>query len=177
MFCRAILQLTNGFQLTARARPVLGPQRCERAQWAEQGSCCPRSSWLALYLPLLLLAGCQEPPPTLETHAATGTVTYRNGAPVQAGLIDFRSKRDQRLSMSADIREDGSFELTTLHENQNLQGAVEGPCGVIVTIFVPGNPIPLILDLPDTYDVKPGDNEFHIELKLPPPPGRSKPEE
>jgi len=126
--------------------------------------------WLAILLPLLLLAGCQEPLPTLKTYGVTGTVRFSNGDPVQAGMIDFRSKQDQRLSMNANIREDGRFELSTLHENQNLKGAVEGPCGVMVTIFLPGNRIPLNLDLPDTYEVTAGDNDFDIKLKLPPPP-------
>lgn len=99
----------------------------------------------------------------------TGTVTFRNGDPVPAGTIDFRSKKDQRLSMNGEILADGSFEISTLHENQNLAGAVEGPCSAIVTVMIPGNPIPVIVELPDTYEVQPGDNEFNIQLKLPAP--------
>ena len=129
--------------------------------------------WLALVLPFGIVAGCQEPPPTLETHRVTGMVQFRNGDPVQSGTIDFRSQRDQRLSMNAEITEDGSFELTTLHENQNLPGAVAGPCSATVTIFLPGNPIPLVVDVPETFDVTSGDNEFLIKLKLPPPQARS----
>ena len=134
----------------------------------------PTALSLVMVLPLLLLAGCQEPAPTIETHGVTGTVRFSNGDPVKSGMIDFRSKRDQRLTMNGEILEDGSFELTTLHENQNHKGAVEGPCSAVVTLFFPGNPIPLNLDLPETYEVKSGDNEFHIKLKLPPPKGSTK---
>lgn len=124
---------------------------------------------VSIFPVLLFLAGCEEPPPALETHSVTGKVTFSNGEPVQSGTIDFRSKRDQRLSMNAEILEDGTFQLATLHENQNLPGAVEGPCSAIVTVFLPGNPIPAIVDVPETFDVKPGGNEFHIQLKLPAP--------
>ena len=133
--------------------------------WISPQLAAKRSAFLAV----LFLLGCAEPPTSLETHAVTGTVSFRDGQPVQSGTIDFRSQRDQRLSMNAEILEDGSFELVTLHENRNLPGAVEGPCSAMVTVMLPGNPIPAIVDLPETFDVKPGDNEFHITLPLPAP--------
>ncbi len=117
----------------------------------------------------ILSTGCGEAPPAIETHAVTGTVMFSNGDPVQSGTIDFRSKKDQRLSMNGEILEDGSFEISTIYKNSNLAGAVEGPCSVIVTVMLPGNPIPVIADLPETYDVKPGANDFQIKLPLPAP--------
>ncbi len=125
--------------------------------------------WLVFCAAPMLLCGCADPPPELETHAVTGTVTFSNGEPVQSGTIDFRSKKDQRLSMNGEILEDGTFEISTIYKNSNLTGAVEGPCSVIVTVMLPGNPIPVIADLPETYDVKPGANDFQIKLPLPAP--------
>ena len=119
---------------------------------------------------LVIGLGCQgEPTATLETHGVTGTVRFRNGDLLDSGVIEFKSKRDQRLSMNGEIQKDGSYELTTLHEQRNLVGAVEGPCGVMVTIFNTGTPIPLTVELPDTYEVKPGGNVFNLKLKVPPP--------
>jgi len=77
--------------------------------------------------------------------------------------------------MSANIEKDGSFKLTTLHEQQNLAGAVEGPCSAMVTVFRPGNPIPLMIDVKRTFEVESGkENVFAIKLKMSPVPGNPK---
>ncbi|MCH2114708.1 MAG: hypothetical protein MK171_07350 [Pirellulales bacterium] len=69
--------------------------------------------------------------------------------------------------MSANIEKDGSFKLNTLHEQQNMAGGVEGPCSAMVTVFRPGNPIPLIIDVKRTFEVQPGkENVFAIKLKI-----------
>lgn len=129
---------------------------------------CLRSSVVLVLL--MLLVGCQKPaPPAIETHAVTGTVTFKDGSPLSGGTIQFMSVADSTLNMSATTGPDGSFTLQTVHGNQNLQGAIAGPCQVMLVYPQSGTPIPNIVTLPRPYEVRPEQNNFEIKLDLPPP--------
>ncbi len=115
---------------------------------------------------LLAIAGCggteAEPPP--PTFVVTGRVLDRDGQPLTGGIIQFVSKRDGTLNMSSIINPDGTFELTTIAGNENLAGAIEGPCQVMVTLPIVGGQPPEIIILPKEYEIGTSTNEFEIRL-------------
>lgn len=115
---------------------------------------------------MLSLASCQRPtPPVVVTYKTTGAVTYTDGTPVAKAIVQFASEANPGLNMSATTNEDGTFELKTLHENDNLDGAIAGPCSVMVTLPITG-PIPTTLNLKKKYEITEGDNHFDIKLDV-----------
>jgi len=118
------------------------------------------------YCILLAVVGCggteAEPPP--PTFVVTGKVIDRDGQPLTGGIIQFVSKRDGTLNMSSIIQPDGTFELTTIAGNENLAGAIEGPCQVMVTRPIVGGQPPEIIILSKDYEIGTSANEFEIKL-------------
>ncbi len=121
---------------------------------------------LALFVAQSL--GCGGPkPPAIKTYNTTGTVTYKDGSPASKCIIQFAPESDPGLNISAISEDDGSFELITLHENDNLPGAVAGPCRVTITLPIV-TPIPKTLTLKEKYEISEDDNHFEIKLAVPP---------
>jgi len=114
---------------------------------------------------VFLFVGCGGPkPPAIDTFETTGVITYKDGTPAAGCIVQFSSESSPGLNMSAVSEEDGSFALVTLHENDNLPGAVAGPCRVSITLPIV-NPIPTIFDLKKVYEIKEAeDNHFEITL-------------
>lgn len=116
-------------------------------------------------------AGCgQKEPPLPPTHSVVGTVRYKNGKPLTGGLIQFAPvQSDEFLAISSPIKPDGTFTLTTARGDQTAEGAVEG--NYRVTIMPPAADDNAIepVTLPRPYTVRPGVNNFIIELD---PPGK-----
>ena len=122
-------------------------------------------SLLILFVMCGVLAGCSgSDTPDLDTYQVTGKISYRSGEPVSGGTIEFQSLSDQTLNMSSAIESDGSFALMTIYENQNLSGAIAGPCQVMLTLPMPNTPIPALIVLPQPYQVDPTTNHFEISL-------------
>ncbi|HEY8505119.1 MAG TPA: hypothetical protein VIL46_11095 [Gemmataceae bacterium] len=92
-------------------------------------------AWLALAA--LLAAGCgpaEELPPT---YVVKGKVVFKNGKPMQGGVITFVSVTDPELRGYGQIGPDGTFTLNTIaHTSKgrghNLAGAVEGEFEVTI---------------------------------------------
>ena len=102
-------------------------------------------------------------PPTYEV---TGRVTYRDGQPLGGGIIQFISQNDPTLNMSSITAADGAFRLTTIQGNDNLSGAIEGPCQVLVTLpIVDGQP-PRVIVLPKSREIAAAPNQFQIRLDI-----------
>jgi hypothetical protein len=59
---------------------------------------------------------------------------------------------------------DGTFQLQTIHQNESLEGAIEGPCEVLVTLPFQEGQIPDVLVLKETYTIQPKDNYFDIRV-------------
>ena len=123
---------------------------------------------LILAISAAAAAGCgEEPPPPPDTFGVTGQVTYSDGQPLGGGIIQFISKSDPALNMSSMIAEDGSFQLVTIHVNQNLAGAIEGPCEVLVTLPIVGGETPVVIVLREPYEIDSQENHFVIQLDQP----------
>lgn len=106
-------------------------------------------------------------PPPPKTYPVRGSVAYRGGQPLSDGVIQFQLESDPTLTTKGDIGPDGTFELVTLFQNGQLQGAVKGQYRVTVIPRMANNkPVP-IFQLPGAYTVKAGDNSFTIELEKP----------
>jgi hypothetical protein len=120
-----------------------------------------------LMLGTVLLAGCGQtistPPPT---YSVTGRVLGRDGQPLSGGVVQFVSKEQPTLNMSASISAEGNFKLQTLHENQNVAGAIQGPCEVLITLLFQAGEIPEVIVLSETFNIDTKAN--HFEIKLPP---------
>jgi len=132
--------------------------------------------WIGALLVVAVLSaggcgGSSTPAPPPPTYAVTGTVLYQGGQPLPGGIIQFLSKRDPTLNMSSIIQPDGSFKLVTIHLNDNLQGAIEGECQVMVTLPIGATPDPRpeIILLPTPYHIGREQNHFVIQLDRPAP--------
>jgi hypothetical protein len=123
----------------------------------------------AVSLAWLLNTGCggsgQAPPP--KTYPVGGMVVYKGGQPLSGGAIQFQSKSDPNLTTKGDIGPDGTFELVTLYQDEQLQGATEGQYHVTVIPRMTENKPVDIFQLPRVYTVETKDNYFRIELEKP----------
>jgi hypothetical protein len=86
---------------------------------------------VALLLSALCLqaTGCAAkkpavPPP--KTYAVTGKVVTKDGKPVTGGMVQFESKTDNRLSVTSEIKADGTFALISRLDGQEFPGATAG---------------------------------------------------
>jgi hypothetical protein len=118
-------------------------------------------------VPLLLLTGCGSGDGTSapKTFSVTGTVFWRKGEPVRGGTIEFQPTTGAQRNSTAEIGDDGTFTLRTLHSGQKLPGAQPGPHRVTVIPASKEQTAQPIL-VPETYTIKAdGNNEFVIILK------------
>jgi len=122
-----------------------------------------------LVVAVLSAGGCGDssPAPPLTWRVA-GTVLDEDGRPLDGGIIQFLSQRDPTLNMSSVIQPDGSFELQTIHGNENLHGAIKGPCQVMVTPPIVAVEVPEVIVLSETYHIAEDENHFVIQLDRPP---------
>lgn len=119
------------------------------------------------------VAGCSRAgPKPPKTYPVKGKVLYEDGRPYGPGMIEFRSK-SQPIIAIGEIQADGSFTLNTLNDREKLSGAIEGDC---VVALIPPQPadranrkgsVPMPITLPETYAIKPQQNDFAITLKGP----------
>ncbi len=115
----------------------------------------------------LVLVGCGGP----RNYPVKGKVTYKeNGRPLGGGYVLFQKAGDASVQASGDLEEDGSYELG----NFKGMGAFEGEYEVLVQPrALEDNPEVLPIHPRFTnfttsglkYTVKPGANEFNIEVE------------
>jgi len=127
-----------------------------------------RRGGLLLILALLVVAGCGQ-----KNHPVKGKVTFKeNGKPLGAGHVLFQLVSDPDIKASGDIEEDGSYELG----NSKGMGALAGEYEVLVQPrMLENDPTKSPIDnrFRDfktsglKYTVKPGSNEFNIEVERP----------
>jgi hypothetical protein len=124
-------------------------------------------AWLAIALVWLAGTGCggSGGQPLPKTHPVTGKVFYKGGQPLPGGVIEFQSESNPTLTTLGDIGPDGTFELSTLFQNERLHGAAEGPYHVTVIPRMSDNRPVALFQLPRLYAVKAEDNYFSIELE------------
>jgi len=85
---------------------------------------------LFLIVGLAAMLGCGDDHP--PTYSVSGRVEFDDGTPVKAGQVELFA-RDAKLNARGVIGRDGTFQLTTFHEND---GAVEGTQDAIVLQFL-----------------------------------------
>jgi hypothetical protein len=118
---------------------------------------------LALALALLDLACGDSGPPAPATFPARGQVKYKNGRPVSGGTIEFRSLTNPSATTAGALDADGKFTLHTLAGSRKVPGAQEGMHRVTIIPQALTKKIKPIV-LPDTYQVKAGENLFEISI-------------
>lgn len=90
------------------------------------------SRWaVALFLGAMCLhaTGCAAKTPSIpppKTYAVTGKIVTRDGKPVTGGMVQFESKTDNRLSVTSEIKPDGTFALISRLDGQEFPGATAG---------------------------------------------------
>jgi hypothetical protein len=122
-----------------------------------------------LSVSLLFAVGC-GPAGLPKTYPANGTVVYKGGRPMKGGSVQFTSTQDPGLKVIGAIGDDGTFALTTIRDQARADGAPEGEYRVTVLPPLQGEHkgLPPIM-LPQTYKVGTTDNQFKIQLNVPPP--------
>jgi hypothetical protein len=117
----------------------------------------------------LALCGCSNSN-LPKTYSAKGKVIHKESRePVKRGSIDFISKADHNLRAVGEIREGGIFELIAFKDGEEQPGAAEGEYDVFVEL--PGGEGDAgrggQIQIPGAFVIKPGDNEFTIEVPKP----------
>jgi hypothetical protein len=122
-----------------------------------------------LLVGLVFLAGCKTSK-LPKTNPARGSVFYQGGQPMKGGSIQFLSLTDPDLRVSGKIQNDGTFTLETLKDRDKIAGAPEGEYRVSILPPLEGDHkgVPPI-SVPGTKTVMPGENQFKLELDIPPP--------
>ena len=121
------------------------------------------------------VAGCKQS--TLpKTYSAKGAIIYPGGQPLEGGSVQFTSSSDPLLHVLAAVKNDGTFTLHTVKDEEQADGAPAGEYAVIVQPAPPPHdPKDVVaaqqtappISLPGTYKVEPKENTFKIELPAP----------
>jgi hypothetical protein len=118
------------------------------------------------FVAVLVLSGCAgSGPPLPETFAVQGRVIDKSGRQLGGGQITFRSVDDPTLVATGVIGADGSFTVETFRENRKAAGAAAGEYRVTVVSPMGEDRMVSAVELPETYRVKPRENDFTIEIK------------
>jgi hypothetical protein len=139
-------------------------------------SLIPNPQSLIPFLLVATLAGCGKPakplPPTYPVH---GRVTYKDGAPVRDGFVQFQPASDAWVTTAGAIQSDGTYNLTTMRDHLRADGAVAGPNRVTVVAAPSGgqakqplsskmsrSPEPYVFPTP--YTIQPRDNVINLTV-------------
>jgi hypothetical protein len=134
-----------------------------------------RSSYGSLLVVVALatlyeFTGCGEPvDPPPKTYEVTGKVVHADGRPFNGGTIEFHSVENVSLTTMGQIKEDGTFTLTTMTGKHKLEGAVEGTYTAMVTPSLNQDQTEQenfdAISVRDKFTVKPtGENIFTVKL-------------
>ena len=120
---------------------------------------------LAVSLALSGCSGSNLP----KTYSAKGKALEKESRqPIKRGSIDFVSKADHTLRAIGEIQPDGSFELIAFKDGEEQPGAAEGEYDVFVELpGGEGGGQGGQIQIPGTFVIKPGENEFTIEVPKP----------
>jgi hypothetical protein len=118
---------------------------------------------------LLLAAGCgtKSDRPVPATFPVTGQVLYRDGKPVTAGTIQFRSTGEPPVTANGTLAADGTFSLTTFVDVDPLTGTIPGPHKVTIYPTAEGQHSVPSIAVKDVYTVESKENHFTIHIDRP----------
>jgi hypothetical protein len=115
----------------------------------------------------VLLAGCTGKNPLPKTVPVKGKVVDARGLPVQGGSIRFEPKKAADLTISSEIGSDGSFDLKTFRNKEQVNGVEPGEYTVVIQRpITEGNQPPPPVTLAETVKVPEG-GLSDLQLKLP----------
>lgn len=129
--------------------------------------------WGVFCLMPVLVVGCAERAPELETWPVHGTVIDQNGVPPVSGVVRFladaeRHQSDPHLITVGPIQSDGSFTVKTHRKGFDYEGAVAGNYGLLVMTdktASDGQKIPVQFDVPERCTVEPGENKLVVKIQ------------
>lgn len=107
--------------------------------------------------------GAKKPSaPAPKTFPVTGKVVTKDGKPVAGGMVEFQSKTNNQLSVTSEIKPDGTFSLISRRDGEQFPGATEGDYQV--TLFPPmsASQTDAPKTLPETFKVEPKDNTITL---------------
>ena len=100
--------------------------------------------------------------PAPKTFPVTGKVVTKDGKPVAGGMVEFQSKANNQLSVTSEIKPDGTFSLISRRDGEQFPGATEGEYQV--TLFPPmsASQSEAPKTLKETYKVEPKENALTL---------------
>ncbi len=115
------------------------------------------------------LGGCgSRPRPLPKTYPVHGKVTYKDGTPLDNGVMRFHPEAEPSVTTAGTIQPDGTYRLATMRDNLRADGAVAGPNRVSVRcrkIMIEGVLVGTPTVYPAPYNVEPRDNEFNLTVE------------
>lgn len=124
-----------------------------------------------LFVVLAAVLGCSNQEPVPTTFPVTGSVSFTNGKPYAGGTIQFRLDKNQELTVTGKIEENGTFSLYTIKGKQRIEGAPPGSYEVMIAPAIgKDRKMPFLpFFLPKNYQVQERENHFKIQAD---PPGK-----
>jgi hypothetical protein len=126
-------------------------------------------SWSLVFHPVLLLCflcGCSGAPAGIpQTFPVTGKVSQKNGQPFPGGMMEWRLLADPTLTVTALIKDDGTFEVFTLVKNQKVNGTVPGEFEVTIYPRIAPNQPAAPYRPARSFVVQEGENHFVIAVE------------
>jgi hypothetical protein len=124
---------------------------------------------LLCILGLSVFFGCANPPSMPQTYPVSGTVVTLKGTPYSGGTIQFRLEKNQELTVTGKIEDNGTFRLYSIKGKRRSDGAPVGSYEVVISPPVgPDQKMPFFpFTAPKKYKVEAKDNNFKIQADPP----------
>lgn len=121
-------------------------------------------SVMLLAVSSIVLTGCEQkaPRPALATHPAAGVVVTSGKMPV-GGCVQLEpAENGQDYVAQGVVDEQGRFTLRVPYVDRVLPGATEGPH--TARVLLPLNQGGTVVPIEGSFVVRPGENEFTIQM-------------
>jgi hypothetical protein len=99
-----------------------------------------------------------------KTYRTVGKIRFINGQAFPGGIITLTSTADSRIVMEAPVADDGSFELSMMHGDHRLVGAMNGTYQVMVSSRFSGRNAVQTYVLPSLCSIEPKENNLIFEV-------------
>jgi hypothetical protein len=129
----------------------------------------PHTNLFCLAIVLVVALGCANPESIPMTYPVTGSVSDTKGKPFQGGTIQFRLEKNQEVTVTGKIGEDGTFRLFTIKGKRRADGAPVGNYEVVISAPIgKDQKMPFFpFTVPKKYKVEAKENYFKIKADPP----------